>query len=136
MRYSDSDTGFTLIEVLVALALVTLIFTVLLVSVSTGLGKVREVERETAALVWVQAALDAAMVIGVGALPSAGRFDASRTLAGLPPLPPGLGRAELVVRQMSPRPVLKEVTVSIYRHTSGGAPLFSLSTIVGQRSGP
>ncbi|MBI4277380.1 MAG: type II secretion system protein [Armatimonadetes bacterium] len=130
-----SEAGFTLVEVLVALGLVALVFTVLLVATSAGLGKVREAERETAAAAWVQGAMEAAMTLGVKVLPSPGRYDAVEALKGLPPLPHGTARAEMVIRQVSERPVLKEVTVAVYPTMADTAPAFELSTLIGARPG-
>lgn len=134
MRRGGYDSGFTLIEVLVALGLLTLFFTTFVVASSAGIAKIREAKEEFAATAWVQDTLEALLVPEVAALPATGRYDA-RVFPEAAILPAGFGRGEIIIRVLSAEPLLKEVTVAVYRR-SFGPPAFALTTIVGPRTRP
>lgn len=134
MRCSEDDGGFTLIEVLVALGLLTLLFTTFAVASSTGIAKVREAKEEFAATAWAQDTLEALLVVEFAALPGPGRYDA-REVPGAASLPAGFSRGEITIAVPSANPTLREVTVSIFRGPDS-SPAFALTTIVGSRSGP
>ncbi len=136
MTPEDSDSGFTLIEVLVALSLISLAFTVLFAAVSFGSGKIREARRETAGLAWVQGAIDAAIAVGAQDLPEPGHYNPPQVLTGIPPLPDDFARAEVVIREVAASPALKEVTVSLYHQKSATIASLAVSTFVAPRPGP
>lgn len=134
MRYGRDDGGFTLIEVLVALGLLTLLFTTFVVASSTGISKVREAKEEFAATAWAQDTLEALLVLGFASLPAAGRYDA-REFPGAANLPARFSRGEITIGVPPANPTLKEVTVAIFRGPDS-VPAFALTTLMGPHSGP
>jgi prepilin-type N-terminal cleavage/methylation domain-containing protein len=134
MRHGRFDSGFTLIEVLVALGLLTLLFTTFVVASSAGIAKIREAKEEFAATAWAQDTLELLLAQEVAALPATGRYDA-RVFPRAAVLPIGFSRGEIIIRILSAKPLLKEVTVAVYRR-SFDPPAFALTTIVGARAGP
>lgn len=132
-RTRNEERGFTVIEVLVSLSLVALLFTVLIVAVSAGMAKVREADEDTPIVAWVASAMEAAIALGVDGLPRSGSYDALSRLSAAPVLPRGVGRGILTVRQLSVKPLLKEVSVAAMRARTGQT-AFTLTTIVGPRA--
>jgi len=133
MRYRRYDGGFTLIEVLVALGLLTLLFTMFVVASSTGMAKVRDAKEEFAATAWTQDTLEALLILEFAELPATGRYDARVFGAANPPA--GFSRGEIIIGVPSANQKLREVTVAIFRGPDS-SPAFALTTIVGPRSGP
>jgi prepilin-type N-terminal cleavage/methylation domain-containing protein len=134
MRGGKDDGGFTLIEVLVALGLLTLLFSTFVVASSTGITKVREAKEEFAATAWAQDTMEALRVLGFAALPAAGRYDA-REVPGAAHLPARFSRGEVIIVVPPANPTLKEVTVAIFRG-SDSTPAFALTTLMGPHSRP
>lgn len=125
------ERGFTVIEVLVSISLVALLFAVLIVATSAGMAKVRDAEADTPIVAWVAGAMEAAIAAGVDGLPRPGIYDTG-VLAAVTSPPAGIARGTVTVRQLSAKPLLKEVTVAALRSGSGET-AFALTTIVGPR---
>lgn len=130
MNARRADAGFTFVELLVGLSLLALVLLVLLSAGSVGMSKVREARNETDGIVWVQAAMESAMAVGLDGLPNTGRYDVFRVLR-VEALPDAFASGQLHVQVVSLQPLLKEVTVAIYRRQAPSQPAFSLTTIVG-----
>lgn len=130
MNVNRADAGFTFVELVVGLSLLSLTLLVLLSAGSVGISKVRDARSETDGVVWVQSAMESAMAAGLAGLPNAGRYDITRVLR-VEPLPDAYTNGQLVVNIADEQPPLKEITVAIYRKQSPARPAFSLTTLVG-----
>lgn len=130
MNVRRVDAGFTFVELLVGLSLLTLTLLVLLSAGSVGMSKVKEARSETDGIIWVQAAMETAMAVGLNGLPNPGQYDIARVLR-VEPLPDAFAGGQLLVQVVGDQPPLKEVTVAIYRKQDPARPAFSLTTIVG-----
>lgn len=148
MRIRRGQRGFTLIETMVAVSILSLLSTMVLGGILSSMTSARRAYSRAQAAAWVQSELDFLRVQGYGLVtgtrsipdtsnpandPSTGYLPNYGALAE-PRIPDGFFQAEIVVTDVIGLP-LKQLTVRLYE-TVGGNPYTILSTHVSNFNYP
>ncbi len=128
--------GFTLIEIVVATALLGVIATTVLGGLVYGMGTARRGKIRADAAAWVQAELDYLRLHGYSFIPQVGNKRILTQTTGYttygavdePRIPPGFDRAEILAENHASLP-LRKLTVVLYEAPSS-QPYTILSTYV------